>query len=433
MPEAQKRGNVFQFLLLFIALYIGMQILFGAFFPQQNEAQKNTPGPRLTPMQITSTKGTARAYPRTKITLGNHPLIQIENVPATSESHGIGGWIQSKFCGIQLLFTGNPKPQDCAALAATYTGQPLVLKDRCPKPPLDIFTVENPNESLERVTPITSIDNAIPCEAAETIAPGQTATISLAPWKYSLFEKVGTYEVRVPDTLGIAKTESGLVVPLTLTRFEIVEPGVFTKAFRTFISAPFLNFLIFIASWTPGHNLGIAIILLTLTVKILLFFPTQHALEGQKKMQMLQPKLEALKTKYHGDAKKIQEETMKLWAEHKINPFQSCLPMVIQFPVLIGLFYIIRDGSNLALSHHLIYGVYQNLPWHFGTNFLGLDLLKPNVTVMPLLLVAMQFLQMKLTFSIQKSKKSSRMSLMSLQTAKQKKNNRHRPRTCSRT
>ena len=79
--------------------------------------------------------------------------------------------------------------------------------------------------------------------------------------------------------------------------------------------------------------------------------------------------------------------------------------MVIQFPVLIGLFYVIRDGSDLALSHHLIYGAYQNLSWHFGTNFLGLDLLKPNIIVMPLLLVLLQFLQMKLTFSIQKRKK----------------------------
>ena len=55
----------------------------------------------------------------------------------------------------------------------------------------------------------------------------------------------------------------------------------------------------------------------------------------------------------------MQQETMKLWKEHKVNPFQSCLPMLIQFPILIGLFYTIRDGSVLALSRHLIYGAYQ--------------------------------------------------------------------------
>jgi YidC/Oxa1 family membrane protein insertase len=129
-------------------------------------------------------------------------------------------------------------------------------------------------------------------------------------------------------------------------------------------------------------------------------------MEGQKKMQMLQPKLEALKKKYPDDPKKVQEETMKLWQEHKVNPFQSCLPTLVQFPVLIGLYYAVREGAALSTAQHLIYPAYQHLSWQFGTQFLGLDLLKPNIYVMPLLLVVLQFLQMKLAFAIQKRKKS---------------------------
>ncbi len=391
MPEASKRGNVLQFLLLFIALYLGMQLLFGSVFPQKNQ-QQTVSGPTLTSSS--------------SFTPGNHPILQMENRPASTESFGVGGWVRSKWCSLRSFFDSTITAQQCAGLAAAFTGTPFVLKNRCPEPSIDLYTVENPGTPAEKLTPLHSAETVIACEPLATVAPGETVTISLAPWKYSLFEKVGTYEARIPGIVAVKEGTGALTMPPTIARFSIVEPGVFTKAFRTFISAPFLNFLIFIASFMPGYNLGIAIILLTLAVKILLFFPTQHALEGQKKMQMLQPKLEALKARYHGDAKKIQEETMKLWTEHKINPFQSCLPMVIQFPVLIGLFYVIRDGSDLSLSRHLIYGVYQNLPWHFGTHFLWLDLLKPDYIVMPLLLVALQFLQMKLTFSLQKRKKA---------------------------
>jgi len=86
-------------------------------------------------------------------------------------------------------------------------------------------------------------------------------------------------------------------------------------------------------------------------------------------MQILQPKVDALKHLYPKDPKKIQEETMKLWKEHQVNPFQTCLPTLVQFPVLIGLFYTVQEASSFSLSQHLIYPFYQNLTWHFGTSF----------------------------------------------------------------
>lgn len=392
MPEAKKSSNLLQFGIIFVGLYLGINILFGKIFPMQNPV-KQDPGPMLT---ATSS-----------FTIGTHPVLTLLDRPDDSKSMGIPGWFQSKWCSVQSMFTGSSS-YECASKAVVSTGTPFTLESRCPQPPVDVFSVENAGTSSEKITPLSASGaTAAPCNPSTVLSPGESAQITLAPWKYSLFEKVGVYEARIPgEATAESKTTSSGAVATTMTtvRFAIVEPNVFVKAFRTFISAPFLNFLILIASLTPGHNLGVAILVLTLAVKLLLFFPTQHALEGQKKMQMLQPKVNALKAKYKDDPKRLQEETMNLWKEYKINPFQSCLPMVIQFPILIGLFYVIRDGSNLALSHHLIYGVYQNLPWHFGTNFLGLDLLTPNIYVMPVLLVVLQFLQMKLTFSIQKRK-----------------------------
>ncbi len=391
MAEAKKQRNITQFILLFLTVYIGVQLLTGVFFPSKQEGQVVS-GPLLTSSS--------------SFTIGNHPVLHLENRPASVQSFGITGWIQSKFCSLKPLVTG--VSEDCEAKAVIYTGISYLSPNRCPHPPVDLFLVENPGQTNEKLTPLDSTETVIPCEPTSTVAPGASTEISLAPWKYSLFEKVAMYEARLPGTAIPTEqiTGSGTVAPLpTIARFSIVEPGIFTKAFRTFITAPFLNFLILIASLSPAYSLGLAIVILTLVVKILLFFPTQHALEGQKKMQMLQPKIEALKRQYGSDAKRIQEETMKLWKEHKINPFQSCLPMLIQFPILIGLFYVIRDGTDLTLSRHLIYGPYQNLSWDFGTSFLGFDLLKPSIIILPILLVALQFFQMKLTFSIQKRKK----------------------------
>jgi YidC/Oxa1 family membrane protein insertase len=208
----------------------------------------------------------------------------------------------------------------------------------------------------------------------------------------------------------------------TSVDFKIHEAGPITRAFRAFITKPFLNLLVLIASVMPGYSLGIAIIILTILVKLVLFIPTQHGLEGQKKLQAVQPQLDALKRKYKGDPQKLQQETMRIWKENKVNPLQSCLPILIQFPILIGLFFVIRDGSVLELSRHLLYGPHQDLSWTFGTNFFGLNLLEPSKILMPPLLAGSQFAQMKLSFAIAKKKKdkSGKKETQSAQEMQQK-------------
>lgn len=278
----------------------------------------------------------------------------------------------------------------------------FTLPDRCPQPPVNISFVDQDGSGQEVLTDLMANETSIPCEPSPVVPAGKSIAISLAPWKYSLFDRAGTYEA----SLSVVTGTGDIVNQVATTRFAMKEPGSFTKLFRAIITKPFLNGLIFIASFMPGYNLGLAVILLTIIVKLLLLIPNQHALEGQRKLQLIQPKLDELKKKYQDDQKKLQEETLKLWKEYKINPMQSCLPMLLQFPILIGLFYVIRDGSVLALSHHLLYAPYQDLSWHFNPHFLGFDLTKPSLFVFPPLLVILQFLQMKLAFAKQKKKQT---------------------------
>ena len=113
---------------------------------------------------------------------------------------------------------------------------------------------------------------------------------------------------------------------------------------------------------------------------------------------------------------------MALWKQEKINPFQSCLPTLIQIPILLGLFFIIRDSNHVELARHLLYPPFQTLDWTFNTVFLGfLDLAYvpfrdvnswlPTpahvITVLknawlPLIVALLQFGQMKLAFAKKK-------------------------------
>jgi YidC/Oxa1 family membrane protein insertase len=103
----------------------------------------------------------------------------------------------------------------------------------------------------------------------------------------------------------------------------------------------------FTGSW------GIGIILLTICVRIVLFPLTWKQFRSAQHMQLLQPKIKALQAKFKGDKQRLQQETMKLYQEHRVNPFASCLPLVLQLPVFFCLYYAIRGTPELRNAHFL--------------------------------------------------------------------------------
>jgi YidC/Oxa1 family membrane protein insertase len=89
-------------------------------------------------------------------------------------------------------------------------------------------------------------------------------------------------------------------------------------------------------------SLGLAIILLTIAVRVLLLPLSIKQTRSMREMQRIQPEVKRIQAKYKGNRQKMNEEMMALYKEHNVNPFGGCLPLVMQFPVLIGLFYVIR-------------------------------------------------------------------------------------------
>ena len=94
-------------------------------------------------------------------------------------------------------------------------------------------------------------------------------------------------------------------------------------------------------------NYGVAIILITIAIK-LVFWPIQaKSIQSMKQMQKFQPMMAKLKEKYKDDSQRMNQEMMKLYKEHKINPFGGCLPMLVQIPVFFGLFAMLRSAIEL--------------------------------------------------------------------------------------
>ena len=101
------------------------------------------------------------------------------------------------------------------------------------------------------------------------------------------------------------------------------------------------------------HNYGIAIILLTILVRTVFWPITRKSTESMKKMQEIQPLVKAVQAKYKDNTQKQQQEVMALYKEHKVNPLGGCLPMLIQIPVFIALFVVLRSAIELRFAHFL--------------------------------------------------------------------------------
>ena len=112
-----------------------------------------------------------------------------------------------------------------------------------------------------------------------------------------------------------------------------------------FLAGPILSLLKFFHRF--AHNWGLAIVLLTLFIKALTFYPTQKSLLSAKKMQKLAPKMAAIRKKYENDRQRQSVETMNLYKAHGVSPFGGCLPSLIQMPIWIALYSTLNYATEL--------------------------------------------------------------------------------------
>jgi YidC/Oxa1 family membrane protein insertase len=159
--------------------------------------------------------------------------------------------------------------------------------------------------------------------------------------------------------------------------------------------------------------LGFSIIVLTVVIRLLLYPLTASQLRASKKMQDVAPHVSRLKEVHKGDAKRLQQETMKLYKEHGVNPLAGCLPALLQLPLIWALYTVLNsivhlEAKGIQAINDVIYAPFYklNMPW--DTSFFGFPLgespsrllgeLGPVVLLVPILTGLFQYIQSKMLF-----------------------------------
>jgi YidC/Oxa1 family membrane protein insertase len=184
-------------------------------------------------------------------------------------------------------------------------------------------------------------------------------------------------------------------------------PGV-TEIWNLVIMEPMLNLLMLLYS-VLFNNFVLAIVGLTVVVRLLTFPLTQRQIRSMKAMQQLQPEIQKLQKKYAKDREKLSAATMELYKEYGVNPMMGCLPLLIQMPIWIGLYQSIYQALGGTPEQFVVLSqrLYHTIPFMhsiatsslpLNSQFLWLDLGRPDpYFILPILVVGVFWLQQKLT------------------------------------
>ena len=188
--------------------------------------------------------------------------------------------------------------------------------------------------------------------------------------------------------------------------------------FHEVLYRPLFNGLILIYNYLPIHDLGLAMILLTVIVRLILYPLVTKQFRSQKAMSALQPKLQEIKKKYPNREEQTKK-TMELYKEEGVHPASGCLPLLIQLPVLIALYQVFFNGLDpKSLSALYSWVAKPETINHIAFGFL--DLAKANVVLAVTAGIA-QFVQTKMMLpkkqaSVKKSDEPDIASMMNTQS-----------------
>lgn len=166
--------------------------------------------------------------------------------------------------------------------------------------------------------------------------------------------------------------------------------------FNELLYRPLFNLTILLYNIVPGSDFGLAIIFLTILIRVIFFPLSVKTLRSQKALNQLNPKIKEIKDKYKNDQAAQSAAILNLYKENKINPLAGCLPLLVQLPILIALYRAVIAGLN-ADNLTLLYGFVDN-PGVLNDMFLGLISVTAKNPVLALVAGGVQFFQARQSF-----------------------------------
>jgi len=272
-------------------------------------------------------------------------------------------------------------------------------------PNIPRISIHNPTGETVDVSPCQDISiNITPIGKIswlEKDIPNFCDTLSVQPWEKKnipmelLYKLFSTQSGKYIVTLSYMWGES-------MVFFDVEKPGAIRKFVSATIYQPIYNLFVALLTWIPWHPLWWAIIIVTLIIRLILLVPQHHMLEWQKKLQKLQPKIKALQKQYKWDQATLGMKMLELYKSEKVNPMASIVPLLIQMPILIWLYWVISEINEPSNFYHL-YSIFAGFdPTEIVTLFYGLELGQVGGIVWLIFSVCLwlvQYIQAKLSFS----------------------------------
>ncbi len=137
-------------------------------------------------------------------------------------------------------------------------------------------------------------------------------------------------------------------------------------------------------------NYGLSLIILTVLVKLILYPLYLKQIKSTAGMQAMGPKMEEIRTKYANDKVKMNEEMTKLYKEEDFNPMGGCLPMLIQFPIIMGLFALLRNPMQYMPDEKMLFAVHESFLWIK-------DLGQPDLWILPIIAAVATYFSFTMT------------------------------------
>tara|TARA_B100000745_G_scaffold300609_2_gene255976 strand:+ start:8347 stop:9084 length:738 start_codon:yes stop_codon:yes gene_type:complete len=164
-----------------------------------------------------------------------------------------------------------------------------------------------------------------------------------------------------------------------------------TAAFNTFVYNPLYNGLVFLIDIVPYADMGLAVVVLTILVKIILFPLAHKVAHMQVRMKELAPKMEEIKETYQDDKHEQTLKIMALYKEYKVRPFLSILVILIQLPIILGLYWVFYKGGLPEINTDILY-TFVSIPEMVNMQFLWIADIGGRSIVLALIAGATQFI-----------------------------------------
>lgn len=174
----------------------------------------------------------------------------------------------------------------------------------------------------------------------------------------------------------------------------------FLQLYNLLLFQPLLNALVLLYVFLPGHDLGLAVVILTLIIRLILHPISVKGLKSQKAMACLQPKIKEIQEKFKGDRSRQSSAMLELYRQEKISPLSGCLPLLLQLPIIIALYQVFLRGLDAQFLTDYLYGFVPN-PGAISPTFLVIFNLQNKIFILAVAFLAglAQFWQAKITGS----------------------------------